>query len=311
MANKSILGLFVIAFLSISLIVSIPIFTLSIQLSTYDVMEEIDDSFIYAPMNSSPVEKLNIDVEWGNIEIKYVSPLVDYYAMIEVNIEMSGKNLAGRNYRDIFNVEWDGTSPSPSFIMEFNSNVDKLAVLPLIKNLTIFVNLKRGIIFDLNITVEEGNVDIFVPFRVPINNIIVQVTKGKVLYDFNYGTMEGNITGRVNEGDIELRTSNSRYTRNSNWNFTIETGDLTLNISHNNDLIDLGANITGKTTLNDGRALFIYEDNSADIGARFEIPFGKHTPRSFFPECLSNSLQNCFLDGFHYNEPVMINFIHN
>ena len=93
MANKSILVVFLIVFLGISLIVTIPIFTISIQLSTYDVIEITDNSFIYAPANSSPIEKLNIYAELGDIEIKYVSPLVVYYAMIEVNIEMSGKNL--------------------------------------------------------------------------------------------------------------------------------------------------------------------------------------------------------------------------
>jgi len=305
MANKSILVAFLIAFLGISLIVIIPFFTLSIQLSTYDVLEETDDSFVYAPTNSSPVEKLNIYAERGDIEIRYISPLVNYFAMIEVNIKMSGNNLAGKSYTDFFNIEWDSTSPSPSFIMEFKSNVDKITVLPLIKNLTILVNLRSGIIFDLNITLEEGDVDLLVPFRVPINNVVVDITKGNIFYDFKHCTIGGNITGRVNDGNIDLKTFNSRYTRNNNWNFTIETGDINLNMTHNKDSIDLGANITSITTLNDGSALFIYEDNSANIGARFEIPFGNQTPRTFFPDCLRGPLQNCFLDGFHYNEPVL------
>ena len=117
-ANKSIIPIFIIVFVGISFLFTIPILTLSVGLSTYDIIAETDDSFIYAPINSSPVEKLNIYAEYGNIEIKYVSPLVDYCAMIEVHIEMSGNNLAGKNYRDFFKVGWDDTSPSPTFTME-------------------------------------------------------------------------------------------------------------------------------------------------------------------------------------------------
>jgi len=133
----------------------------------------------------------------------------------------------------------------------------------------------------------------------------INIMDTDIFYDFEFCTIQGNITGRVNDGNIDLKTFNSRYTRNNNWNFTIETGDINLNMTHNKDSIDLGANITSITTLNDGSALFIYEDNSANIGARFEIPFGNQTPRTFFPDCLRGPLQNCFLDGFHYNEPVL------
>ena len=302
MAKKNILAVFLIVFLSLSLIVSIPIFTLSIQLSTYEVIAETDDSFIYAPSNSSPVEKLNIYAEYGNIEIKYVSPLVDYYAMIEVNIEMSGKNLAGKNYKDFFEANLDITNSSPSFIMEFNSNIDKLAVLPIIKNLTILVNLRRGIIFDLTITIEEGDVALIVPFGVTTNNIKFNITTGNIFYDFNYCTIEGNITGIVNEGNIELKTYNAKYARNSNWNFRLDTGNLTINISQNRDL---GANITGTAKINEGNVLFLYEDNSPNIGVRFEIPFGNHTDIDF-PQCLyypgaSGWCSNVV--GFHYNDP--------
>ena len=218
---------------------------------------------------------------------------------------MSGNNLAGKDYTDYFEINWDSTSPSPTFIMEFKSNVDKLAVLKLINNLTILVNLRSVVIFDLNISVDEGDVNLMVPFRVPINKVAIAISKGNIFYDFNYCTIEGNITGRVNEGNIKLKTFNSRYTRNSNWNFTIETGDINLNMTHNKDIIDLGANITSITTLNDGRAYFFYEDNNVNIGAKFEIPFGNHTPRSFFPECIRAATQKCLLDGFHYNQPVL------
>jgi len=325
MKNRSIIAIFIIVFVGISLIITIPILTLSIGISPYHVIDETDDSFIYAPSTSSPIENLNVEAEYANIEIKYVSPLVDYYAMIEVNIEMSGKNLAGKNYKDFFDANLDFTNSSPSFIMAFKANIDKLEVLPLIKNLTIIVNLRSGIIFDLNITLEKGNVGLFVPFRMPINNVIVNVSNGNIFYDFNYCIIEGNITGIVNEGnifydfkhckidgniigianagDIVLKSTNVKYIRNSSWTFEIENGDFEIYIYQYEDL---GANITSMAKISDGGVFILYEDNSANIGARFEIPYGyPFLNMSRLPDCLYRDELSCahqWMDGFHHND---------
>ncbi|KKL62596.1 hypothetical protein LCGC14_2183630 [marine sediment metagenome] len=302
MANKNILVVFLIAFLGISLIVTIPIFTLSSQLSTYDVMDETDDSFIYAPSNSSPIEKLNIYAERGDVEIKYVSPLVNYFAKIIVIIAMSGEGIAGKSYLDYFSVDWENTSTITTFSMELKSELEQMEVLSLIKNIIIIAYLRADIVFDITVTVIEGNIDLNVPFGVIINNIKLNINTGNIFYDFNYCIIEGNITGIVNEGNIGLKTYNAKYTQKSNWNFTLDAGDLTINISQNRDL---GANISGTAKINEGNVLVLYEDNSPNIGARFEIPFGNHTDIDF-PQCLYYPGATGWCSnvvGFHYNDP--------
>jgi len=305
MVNKSILVVFLITFLGISLIVSIPIFTLSSQLSTYDVIDASDDSYKYTTRNSSEIQELNINSDVGDIRLNYFDARVKHAVIIEVNFMMVGSDLAGKTPLEYFSIDWQNSSSPLNFTLELNSESWLDYSNLLVKIVSIIVSIREDLVFDVNIKLKEGDIETVIPWGVSINNLLVNVTKGDIFYDFEFCTIQGNITGFVDEGNIDFRTWNAKYTHNSNWNFTIETGDLTLNISHNNDLIDLGANITGKTTLNDGSALFIYEDNSANIGARFEVPFGNHTPRSFFPECIRNALQNCFLDGFRYNEPVL------
>jgi len=49
---------------------------------------------------------LNLNVDVGDIEIRYINPPVDYYAMVEVHIEMSGNNFAGKSYPDFFEVDF-------------------------------------------------------------------------------------------------------------------------------------------------------------------------------------------------------------
>lgn len=267
MANKSIIAIFVIVFVGISLIVTIPILILSSGLSNYGMIDE-SLTYKYAPNNSSPIENLNINAEVGDIEIKFVNPPVDNLAMIEVNIEMVGQNVAGKSYLDYFIVEWENTSTSPTFIMELKSDVDQLEVLSLIKNVTIVVNLRADIIYDITATVIRGNVDLIVPFGVSCNNMEINIsTKGNILFDVTNCFLEGNITGITNEGNIELKAYNVEYTRNSIWTLITELGDITIDIVQYKDL---GANITGNATVfTEGNLYLYYKDNKPSVGARF------------------------------------------
>ncbi|MHA2185043.1 MAG: hypothetical protein ACXAAI_08595 [Promethearchaeota archaeon] len=304
MAKKNILVMFLTVLITFSLIIAVPIASLSVKLSTYGRIKKLL-TFEYNPPSPSSAEKLILNIVKGDIKIRYISQPVDYFVKIEVNLEMSGPSLAGKNYTDYFDIEWNKTSPSPLFMMDFDASVDKLSVIPLITDLSIVVSIRSDIMFDLVLSLHEGNVDLLAPFRVPINNVLIDITKGDTLFDFNHCNIQGNITVRIEEGDIDMKILNTIYTNNSLWNFTIGTGNFDLNISHDRSFTDLGANITGITTLNNGTARFIYKDTNINIGARFEIPFRNLTPRSFFPNCILVSPQNCELEGFHYNNPVL------
>ncbi|GAH03061.1 unnamed protein product, partial [marine sediment metagenome] len=97
MANKSIIAIFVVILVSISLIIAIPVITLSSGFSNYGRIDELL-TYEYAPDNSSPIEKFNLNVDMGNVEIKYVTTPVDYYVKIQVGIEMNGQLVAGKKY---------------------------------------------------------------------------------------------------------------------------------------------------------------------------------------------------------------------
>jgi len=203
MANKSIIAIFVVILVSISLIISIPVLTLSSGFSNYGKIDELL-IFEYAPDNSSPIEKFNLNVDMGNVEITYINPPVDYFAKIEVFIEMNGVNLAGKSYSDFFDIDWLNDNSPANFSMEFKSDVNESKVFSLIKDITIVVNLRADIIFDIIATVKEGNVQVNVPYMVSVNNLVINTTKGDILYDLNHCILEGNITGIANDGDIEL-----------------------------------------------------------------------------------------------------------
>ncbi|KKM14325.1 hypothetical protein LCGC14_1707270 [marine sediment metagenome] len=304
MAKKSILAVFLILFLGISLIVGIPIFTLSIQLSTYDVIDVSDDSYMYTTSNSSEIQELNINSDVGDIRLHYVDARVKHAVVIEVNFMMVGSNLAGKTPSEYFSIDWQNSSSPLNFTLELKSEslLDYSSLL--VKDFSIIVSIREDLIFDMNIKVKEGDVEIVIPWGVSINDLLVNVTKGDIFYDFEFCTIQGNIIGFVDEGNIDFRTYDAKYTQNSNWNFTLDTGDLTINISQNRDL---GVNLTGTAKINKGNVLFLYEDNSPNIGMRFEIPFGSDTDyHPNFPQCLHEYIfwgMCSNVVGFHYNDP--------
>ena len=205
MANKSIIAIFVVILVGISLIVSIPVLTFSSAFSNYGTIDELL-TFEYAPDNSSSIEKLNLNVDMGDVEIKYVTTPVDYYVKIQVSIGISGRSIAGKKYSDYFSVVWDITSPSPTFTMLCTSDTCFDPSLLLTQNVDIIITLNANILFDINTTInKKGNVHLIVPYAVTTNNVDIYTNEGDILYDFQYCTLEGNITGIANEGNIELK----------------------------------------------------------------------------------------------------------
>jgi len=163
-------------------------------------------------------------------------------------------------------------------------------------------------LFDINITInEDGNVHLIVPFAVTTNNVEIYTNEGdiicdfhkystlegnitgianegNILYDFQYCTLEGNITGIANDGDIELKAYNPEYTRNTTWTYNSITGDITIDINHSNHYKIMNATITGSLVGNDFRDVIVnYFDNTANIGAKLTFndalqPFTTNLP---------------------------------
>jgi hypothetical protein len=321
MAKKGIIGVISLVIVGFSFIIIFPIPLLSINLSLYGIIDE-SRSFTYEPSLPSPNEKLYINTDVGNIEIQYTTMPVNYHVKIDVNFEMSGANLTGKDYSYFFNIIWETTNSSANLTLELLSESwfdDSLWVM---KNVDILVTIRADIVFDIITNIDNGNFDITVPWAVSIGNLLTNVSEGIILYDFDYCTVEGNITGIVdmgdifydfdhctlegnitgiiNEGKIYLNTDNAKYTRSSLWEFNITFGDIDVFIYQNEDL---GANITGIVSITNGNVFVFYKDNSPDIGANLEIPYGNDfMPKSGIPGCLRGIYKvGCLLViGFNY-----------
>jgi len=273
-----------------SIIIAIPIGILSDNLSEYDRYNE-SISYEYIPDTPSTVESLNLNVEFGNVEFKYIDPPVNYFVKIDVYIEMAGEGLAGKNCFDFFNIEEGNLSDSPlNFLMKLKPGISNSEAKVLINNVSILVSLSKAIIFNISTTVINGKIELFVPFNVQINNINAQITSGDILLDLKSCILDGNITGIIfgNWSNIELRTYNIHCTKNGNWYFYNYKGEILLNISQSNEM---GANITAIAELETAEAVarVFYNDFSSNIGATLYLSHWN----SYFPD-------HCSWDGFDY-----------
>ncbi|MFX0043269.1 MAG: hypothetical protein ACFE8L_10175 [Candidatus Hodarchaeota archaeon] len=254
--------------IGVSLIIFVPIQIISIRLSSYDTIYE-SCSFIYQPSSPSPIEKLYINADEGNIEIRYMDPTVNYHMLIEVNIMLSGKNLAKKTYDDYLNISWSNSSSPVDFRLEIISDDWFNPSLWLIQDVIIIVKLKKDIAFDIITNLIEGHYEITVPWPVSIGNLLTNVSKGDILYNFEYCSIQGNITGITNIGDLELKSYNVKYTQNCNWKLTSTDGDMNIEIFQHEEM---GANITGTAMIIDGNLDLLYNDNTVNIGAWFFFP---------------------------------------
>ncbi|MEJ2293945.1 MAG: hypothetical protein P8Y23_04185 [Candidatus Lokiarchaeota archaeon] len=138
------------AILIVSLWISLIIIVLIQMISIFSQYGKINVSlsFPYQSSVASPIEKLNINVDEGNIEIRYIDPGVDYYGLIEIDFMMIGVNVAGKSYEDYFDIQWYEFSSPANFTFKIISNDWYNPSLWIKKDINIILNLRKDIVFE-------------------------------------------------------------------------------------------------------------------------------------------------------------------
>ncbi|MFX0001154.1 MAG: hypothetical protein ACFE9Q_12085 [Candidatus Hodarchaeota archaeon] len=279
-ANKSILTIGLMIIFGFSTIISIPIILITIGFSPYITVDYKDyQEFIF---NSSTVIDLKLEIDVGNVDIKYTYDPVDYHARVDLNIEMIGQNIPSNNYNDYFNIENDSTSNSLTLTMELIAENDFNEMIWKEKDIEVILTLNPTILFNIDTSImKEGDISLLVEGEATINNLEAYSKKGNIFFDFKYCSIGGDITGIVNKGYIELSLYNVNYTKNSIWNLTnnyfFTPEDLASNgaASNGNILIDIKQdtairfNITGTAIVQTENIYASYTDNTPDVEAAF------------------------------------------
>ncbi|MFW9829560.1 MAG: hypothetical protein ACFFBY_14200 [Promethearchaeota archaeon] len=297
MRNKSIRVIILGIIFSFSIIFSLPIVILSTNLATSGNINKTLQYF-YNPSSSSNMEELNIDIDIGDVEIEYIVNPVNYYAKLDINIEMIGSGLAGKSYLDYFDFNWQNTSEYVNFTMRIKPELSLIEVLSLLEVIQILIFLSANVICDIDIRVRvQGDTQIIVPFGISVENIIVNLYKGDIQFDFSYCILKGNITGIIqDEGDLFFKSYNLQLNQNISLFLSTREGDIFIDIfQHNN----MKANISGIISHKIGNIHFKYEDDDLDVGAYFILYYNPNDLG--FPRLLDG------VEGFDHSPASVLN----
>jgi hypothetical protein len=245
----------------------LPIPLISTNLSPYSIIDH-KDSFKYTSDDPSLVKSLSINAEIGDIIINYIDPPVDYIAKIDIYIKMAGKGLANKDFFDYFLINEGDTTKTPiKLSVALVPSIIESEVESLIENVSIIVDLRKDIVYNITTNINIGNIEIYVPFNVQINDMNVNTTHGDVILDLSRCIVGGNITGNGENGKISLISYNTIYSRNSVWTLSSKEGYI--NIKQE---IPMGANVTGSiTSTSDVPTYLIYNDSTSEVGAKFTL----------------------------------------
>ncbi len=264
--EKKFKTLFFIYLIFVFSIVTIPSIIIFAEFASFN---RIDESLTYKySSNTPPLEKeLNIITDIGIIDIKYVSPSVDYLVKIDVDIEMAGPNLGSKSYLDFYRIGWENlTSPlnfTFALIPEMFEDFSSLHIT----NTHINIQLRADIVFSINASVSEGTVKLSA-LGITVNDLFLNVINGDIIYDLTNCKVEGNISGTVTNGNITLKTHNNQYNHNSLLTIKNDVGYILFDITQ---FEEMGANVTGTGITKTGNISIIYKDFSSNIGARFVL----------------------------------------
>ena len=261
-----------IYFIFIFSILSIPSLVIFAEFANFS---RIDKSLTYIYSSSTPPfeKELNLNTDVGIIDIKYTTQPVDYLIRIDLKIEMAGPNLIGKSYLDFFNIVWENFTSPANFTLEIISDMLEEFWNLHKTNIIINITLRADIIFDINAFIIERAIELANLRGITANNLFLNVDRGNINYDFKHCTIEGNITGTVNYGNITLKSYNNQFTQNSKLTFINNLGNTLIDIYQYEEI---GANITGTASTKTGIIHLIYKDDSPNIGAQI-ILYNKTT----------------------------------
>ncbi|MFW9820166.1 MAG: hypothetical protein ACFFE5_11205 [Candidatus Thorarchaeota archaeon] len=246
-------------------IISIPTIIIFAEFGDYG---KFNNSLIYKYSSEPPpLEKeLNINTDFGIIDINYITEPVDYITEINVSIEMAGPNLNGKTYADFFNIGWENSSSPLNFTLDLRPEMElDFSNLHIVK-ININVKIRSDIIFDIKALAQIGSLKIAVPMGISVKNIFSNINVGNIFYDFNNNNIEGNITAILNNGNLTFYSKNNHYSQNSKLDFINNRGYSLIDIYQDEEM---GTNITGTAKTKSGTIKVVYKDLSENIGAIF------------------------------------------
>jgi hypothetical protein len=200
---------------------------------------EYADSYHYKPSISSPIEKLNIISDIGQVNIKYNTTPTNYNAQLDLDIKIVGGFVEDKTFSDFFHpIEWTNTSTTLLFKLDAKTN--PVFIFGLSHRITIDLTLRTDVIYDVNTYCGTGGINMNVPENIVINNTQLSTSTGSVLLNSAENT--------TFQGSVDLDTSTGKvslYAKRTNFSQGLRTDSSTGSLILNFSQCFIGENLIG------------------------------------------------------------------
>ncbi len=207
------------------------------------------NTYYYNPETPSPIERININCDIGSIEINYNKTPTDYYAQIDLDIQIKGILVEGKSLQDFFYpIIWQNESTEViSFVLDAKAST--WLTFSISQRVKISLTLRSDIIYDINTLTSTGSISMDIPDNSILNNTKLSTSTGSIsLNAAKDTTFLGNVEISTSTGSVAL------YAKQVNFSHSLRaftsTGSLSLNFSK----CFIGNNLVG--TVSTGSILF-------------------------------------------------------
>ena len=190
---------------------------------------EYADSYYYKPSISSPIEKLNIISDIGQVNIKYNTTPTKYHAQLDLDIRIVGGFVEDKTFSDFFHpIEWTNTSTILLFNLDAKAN--PVFIFGLSHRINIDLTLRTDVIYDVSTYCGTGGINMNVPENIVINNTHLSTSTGSVvLNSAKNTTFQGSVELGTSTGKVSLYAKRTNFTQGLRADSS--TGSLILNFS--------------------------------------------------------------------------------
>jgi hypothetical protein len=222
----------------------------------------ISNSFTFTYQNIPlSIEDLNLNVDIGDLDIKYNVSNTPYIAKIDVDLTISGLYMTGRQYTDFFKpaAEWWQNATSPlTFDMETLTEVwFNPAFWFKSYNIDVTVLLRTDIKYDIEAITGTGAISMNGPDHTVLNGTHIQSGTGSLELTIGDNVLfDGNVRAETSTGSFTMNSGATNFSQG--LTLISSTGSLNVNVGNNSVFGNLFTvqTSTGSITINAAEANF-------------------------------------------------------
>jgi len=248
-----------------------------------------ENTYYYKPETPSSIERININCDIGSIHIKYNKTPTDYYAQIDLDIQIKGILVEGKSFQDFFYpIIWQNESTQViSFVLDAKAST--WLTFSISQRVKVNLILRTDVTYDLNTRTSTGSIALNAAKDTTfLGNVEMSTNTGSValyanqinfthslraftstgslLLNFSKCSIGKHLVGTVSTGSIDFNSYNMKYSDDYIWGLETSTGSIDVNIIQ---YTEISVNVTGTILTSTGSIDVYYKDNSANIGAKF------------------------------------------